>query len=357
MTIKIMPKGALRGWIERLQSREFRVVGPVEKFGQYVFDELEDLDRLTIDYTMTVLPPKKYLVPPRETLFKFNTETMAMEATIDAEPTVILGIHTCDMHAITLLDKVHSTGYADQHYQQRREQTYLVSFECLKPCTENAFCKSMGTLSTPEDFDLHFTDLGEVYSIDVGSEKGAELLEGCQSIWSPTDDDYDRMNAVISTKWSQFEYRLDFDVTELPSILGASHASEVWDDLAAKCLNCGACTQVCPTCYCFDVTDETDLFLQEGERVRTWDSCMLEKFAVVAGGHNFRTATAKRLRHRFMRKGKYQYEAYGLMGCVGCGRCSTQCLVDITPVDTFNALNAQLKTHPAAAVAGNVEVD
>ena len=99
------------------------------------------------------------------------------------------------------------------------------------------------------------------------------------------------------------------------------------------------CTQVCPTCYCFDVTDEVDLTLENGTRVRTWDSCQIDKFAVVAGGHNFRTARAKRQRHRFMRKGKYQYEAYGLMGCVGCGRCADVCIVDITPIKTFNELN------------------
>jgi Fe-S oxidoreductase len=106
------------------------------------------------------------------------------------------------------------------------------------------------------------------------------------------------------------------------------------------------CTKVCPTCYCFDVNDEVDLKLQKGKRVRVWDSCQIEKFAVVAGGHNFRTRRALRQRHRFMRKGKYQFEAYGLMGCVGCGRCAEACLVHITPVDTYNALFRE--QHPDA---------
>lgn len=264
---------------------------------------------------------------------------MEMEANIDAQPTVILGIHTCDMHALTLLDKVHATGYTDQHYQARRDATYLVSIECLSPCMEESFCKSMGTLTAPENFDLHFTDMGDSYAIDVGSEKGAELLDGFPSVWEANEEDYDRLNEVLAAKWPNFQYRLDFDVTELPDLLAVSQKSPVWDDLGERCLACGMCTKVCPTCYCFDVIDEVDLTLENGTRTRVWDSCQIEKFAVVAGGHNFRTSRGLRQRHRFMRKGKYQFEAYGLIGCVGCGRCAAACLVHITPVKTFNRLH------------------
>jgi sulfhydrogenase subunit beta (sulfur reductase) len=338
---KIMPKRALPNWIEQLQSRQFHVVAPKAMHGQYIFDEVEDPEDVILDYPTTVLPPKKYLLPPREVLFDFNAQTMEMESHIEAEPTVILGVHTCDMHAIELLDKVNNTGYADQHYRARRDVTYLVSVECLKPCMEHSFCKSMGTLTAPENYDLHFTDMGEAYGIDVGSEKGTELLEGCKSVWDPTDEDYDKLNTVIAEKWPNFQYRLDFDVTELPNILATGNKSTVWNDLGERCLACGMCTKVCPTCYCFDVTDEIDLGLEEGQRVRTWDSCQIDKFAVVAGGHDFRSKRALRQRHRFMRKGKYQYEAFGMLGCVGCGRCALSCLVDITPVKTFNALYAQ----------------
>jgi Fe-S oxidoreductase len=98
---------------------------------------------------------------------------------------------------------------------------------------------------------------------------------------------------------------------------------------------------VCPTCTCFDVQDEVELNLRDGVRCRLWDSCQLGMFATVAGGHNFRAQRAGRVRHRFLRKGKYQREAYGLPGCVGCGRCAAACLVHITPVDTFNTLYRQ----------------
>jgi ferredoxin len=333
-----MPKGALRSWVGRLQSREFRVVGPKILHEHYVFGDIEDPADLVIEYTQSELPPKKFLLPPREVLFNFNTKTMEMQAQVDTQPTVILGVHTCDMHAIQLLDKVNNTGYTDQHYKARRDQIYLVSLECQKPCTPNAFCKSTGTLTVPDQFDLHLTDMGDVYAIEVGSEKGESLLDGFNSVWEGNDADHTRLNDVMAAKWSAFEYRLEFDITELPELLGASQKSQLWDELGERCLACGMCTKVCPTCYCFDVTDEIALNLEDGQRVRMWDSCQIEKFAIVAGGHNFRSERAKRQRHRFMRKGKYQFEAFGEMGCVGCGRCADACLVHITPVDTYNEL-------------------
>jgi len=351
--LKIMPKGAVKAWVEGLKARGFRIVGPQEQHGKYVFDVLDDVGALVLEYPISVTAPKKYLLPPREVLFTFNTTTMEMEAQIEAEPTVLLGMHTCDMHAIQLLDTVHATGFADQHYQARRKALYLVSIECLSPCSPQCFCKDMETYSATNNYDLHFVDLGRLYAIYVGSEKGEALLKGCTNVWKPTDGDLKTLNQVMAEKWPRFEFRLDCELSELPKVLGASQTSPIWDELGDICLACGACTQICPTCYCFDVTDEVDLKLENGRRIRTWDSCQIEKFAMVAGGHNFRTSVAKRQRHRFMRKGKYQYEAYGQMGCVGCGRCGTGCHVGITCIKTYNALirayRAQLET-PSAEV-------
>jgi sulfhydrogenase subunit beta (sulfur reductase) len=353
--LKIMPKGALTTWIEHLQNHQFRVIGPQKRHEQYVFDEIVDIKELEIDYPLSVMAPKKYLLPPREVLFSFNTNTMEMNAHIEVEPTVIIGLHTCDMHAIQLLDTVHATGFADQHYQARREALYLVSIECLSPCTEQCFCKDMETYSITENYDLHFVDLGRVYAVHVGSEKGEELLEGFASVWWPSQADRDLLNQVMSEKWPRFEFRLECELYELPEVVGAGQISPLWDELGDICLACGACTQVCPTCYCFDVTDEVDLRLENGRRVRTWDSCQIEKFALVAGGHNFRTSLALRQRHRFMRKGKYQYEAYGLMGCVGCGRCAAACHVDISCIKTFNALTREYRSKQAADAAEQEE--
>jgi ferredoxin len=199
----------------------------------------------------------------------------------------------------------------------------------------------MGTLSAEEGYDLHLTDLGDTYAIDVGTDAGEVLLKKYSNAQSASPEDIKRLNAVISEKWPKFPYKLDFDVSDLPSILGLSMKSPLWEELGERCLACAACTNVCPTCFCFDVKDEIELDLKTGQRVRVWDSCQLDEFATVAGGHNFRQSRALRQRHRFMRKGKYILDAHQYLGCVGCGRCARACLVDITPVGVFNELYRQ----------------
>ncbi len=337
MSLKVMPKTALLPWVERLMA-DHRVVGPQALQDRYLFGELSSPNELVLDYTQTIIPPKKYLLPPHEELFRFNTAEGTVELLQEAGPTVILGMHTCDLHAVRLLDTVFFSGYVDQHYRARREQTVLVTVECLKPCTEHSFCKSMGTLGVTEGFDLHLTDMGDAYAVDVGTEKGVALLESATGVRDATDADYKRLNQVLSEKWPRFPYRLDSDITDLASLLSVSYDSDLWQELGDRCLGCGACTVVCPTCYCFNVRDEVDFTLSAGVRIREWDGCPLAEFAVVAGGHNFRKTNAARQRHRFFRKGKYQMDSHGLVGCVGCGRCAQACLVHITPVDTFNEL-------------------
>ncbi len=338
MSLRIMPITALPDWINHLRA-EHHVVGPRPLHGQHVFGEITAADEINLSYATSVLPPKKYLLPQKETLFRFTQGGAQVEAVFpEDQPTVILGIHTCDLHAIELLDEVFAQGYPDQHYQRRREQTLLVGIECLKPCMEHSFCKSMGTLGITSGFDLHLVQVENDYAIDVGTERGQRLLDRFEPAREAKETDYRRVNQVLSDKWSRFSYRLDFDITELPSLLSVSYRSHLWEELGERCLACGMCTSVCPTCYCFNVEDETALTLQTGQRSRIWDSCQLDRFAAVAGGHNFRPTRAARQRHRFMRKGKYQLDAYGMVGCVGCGRCAQACPVHITPVDTFNEL-------------------
>jgi sulfhydrogenase subunit beta (sulfur reductase) len=337
MSYKIMPKAVFTDWVDRLK-RNYRVVGPQDKHGDFIFDEIDSTDDLRLTYPPTVLPPKKYLVPPRELLLQYTLDGSRIEASVVAEPTVIIGIHTCDLHAVKLLDHVFSQGYADQHYQAHRAETYLVGIECLTQCTDHSFCRDMGTASSADGFDIHILDLGDVYALNVSTRKGAKLLDGFHHAFEAMPSDMERINQRFAEKWENFPYRLDFDVVEMSDLLQECYENDLWDVLGDKCLACGMCTQVCPTCYCFDVTDEADLPLEQGQRLRRWDSCQIHQFATVAGGHDFRAKLSVRQRHRFMRKGKYQWDGYGIVGCVGCGRCATSCLVDITPIGVFNEL-------------------
>jgi sulfhydrogenase subunit beta (sulfur reductase) len=340
VSLTILRKKDLKDFINRLFPL-YRIGGPVQKNGGYAFEVIEDPEDIRLEYPTTILPPKKFLFPVKETLFEFERTNGGKIARPEIDvPTVIFGVHTCDVHAIQLLDHVFSTGQVDPNYVNRRHQTLIVSIECLAPCDENSFCKSMGTLSADEGYDLHMVDLGDSYAIDVATEGGKELMRYAHVTPASTAD-INQLNAVLSEKWPRFPYRLDFDISDLPSLLNVSMKSPLWTELGERCLACAACTNVCPTCFCFDVKDETDLDLTKGRRVRTWDSCQLDEFATVAGGHNFRKSRALRQRHRFMRKGRYILEAHNYLGCVGCGRCARACLVDITPVGVFNELYRQ----------------
>ena len=338
MSLMVLDKGAVAPLVEAMMA-DYRVVGPQAKGPQFAFGAISDPGQLRLDYNTTILPPKKVLQPPQERLASFTMGGKpAIEDIVEAVPTVLFGVHTCDLHALQLLDKAFSEEYPDAHYLARREQTVIVSIECLEPCDEHSFCKSMGSLSAGEGYDLHLTDLGLAYAVDVATEAGEQLMVGYGTVSEAGDGDVRRLNDVLGAKWPRFTYRLDFDAAELPALLSTAYDHPLWQELGDRCLACGSCTNVCPTCYCFNVYDETNMALTEGERIRRWDSCQLDEFASVAGGENFREARAARQRHRFMRKGKYIHEKFDELGCVGCGRCIRACVADISIVDGFNAI-------------------
>jgi ferredoxin len=346
MTMRILEKRSVPAWIDAVRKTH-RIVGPKPSDGQAAFGDIETAADLALDYTTTILPPKKALLPPEEELFRFDHGSP--RAVADVAPTVLFGVHTCDLHAIRLLDRVYGLGVPDQPYARKREATVLVGLECLRPCSDHAFCKSMGTLAPPDGVDLHLIDLGDRYAVEVGRPAGEALLQGMSGTRPAAAVDLERLDRVMSEKWARFPYPLDFDVSRLPGLMTTGHASDLWDELAERCLSCGSCTVVCPTCSCFDVRDDMDLSLSAGSRRRVWDSCQLASFAVVAGGHNFRKSRAARVRHRFLRKGKFQLEAFGLPGCVGCGRCAQACIARITPIDTYNALWARSQARAEVA--------
>ncbi len=257
---------------------------------------------------------------------------------MEAEPTILFGVHTCDLQGIKLLDKVFSVDYPDTHYLTRREQTFIISLECLKPCDEYSFCKDMGTMTAKDGYDIHLTELESIYLVDVATEAGEKLLANFAGIREATEEDKRELDEALKAKSSQFTSKLNFDVAILPAMLTEAFEHPIWDDMGERCMSCGSCTTVCPTCYCFNVFDEVDLLLTKGTRLRQWDSCQLDEFAEVAGGENFREKRASRQRHRLMRKGKYIYEKFDMLGCVGCGRCIRTCTAKISIVESFNAI-------------------
>jgi len=347
MALSVIEKKHLTDFVNRLIATQPAVIGPVRKGSKLVFGPLSQAQDLVLDYVTTILPPKKYLLPPQETLIRFKLgPSLELEPVIENTPRIILGVHPCDLRGIWSLDQAFGDDTVDTHYTARRRATTLIGVDCHPD--ESCFCTSVGS-QRPEagTFDLFLTDIGSAYVVEIGSERGRQLLERYAQTREATANDLALQQRFWREKEAAMQAHLNGDVHLLPLLLDSQRQSDTWKELGNKCLSCGNCNLVCPTCYCFDVGDLMQLNLTDGERVRQWDGCTLTDFAVVAGGHNFRRQTESRVRHRYYRKFQYLMLRYGKPFCTGCGRCTRSCLVHINPPDTLNALIAASEKEEA----------
>ena len=255
---------------------------------------------------------------------------------------ILIGVHPCDIYATWLLDVIFEADNPDPNYLSKRRKTTLIGLDCIQPCDDQSFCKDMGSIDCDTGFDLLLSDVGDKYFVDVGTERGKELLMDCPQAVDAESEDYAARQQFLEQKQINFHKRIPVDMRYMPEILAGAYDNLVWQATSRRCFSCGSCNLVCPTCYCFDVSDNVNLSLADGERSRSWDGCMLRPFAEVAGGENFRPAAEDRLRHRIYRKGKFMREQYGKSGCVGCGRCERACVADISIREIFTQLTGSM---------------
>jgi sulfite reductase subunit B len=345
----VITKDNLQSMVESL-SKEMEIIGVKAQKGKYVFGKIERFDEMCLDYDLTYFPPTKYLLPEKEVLLRFKVgNEIVSEPVVETEKRAIIGIHPYDIKAIELLDEAYLATNPDPHYSARRKNTVLIAVDCLNP-SPNAFSPSMGTYQVDDGFDLLLTDIGAVYIVTVGSEKGAAILEKHAQVREPKNAEIALQKTVRDEALAKYKLSLNFPREKLPKILEDSYDDPYWETRSDTCLSCGSCVIVCPTCFCFDVRDDISLSLKDGERIRHFDGCVLRDFAKVATGENFRHDKESRFRHRIFRKGKYNLERYGKSGCVGCGRCTTACLADIaSPLEAFNALAESVRAKEEAA--------
>ena len=339
MEFRFLPKKGIAIFVTGM-LKEFKVYGPVKKDGFSVYGEIASPSDLNLLHTPTHLSPKQYLFPPRETLLKFrnnNSENKtSIEPVTEAHDQVLFGIHPCDIHAIRLLDRVFAYGTPDSNYLKRRDKTLIIGIDCIPD--KHCFCRSVNTMTVESGFDLFINDIGAGFVIEIGTQRGKELLSKYSKTRKATIREISKIADFKKKKMESFVASLNAEASTLPLIYSGSYNSLVWEKIGKICYGCGSCNLVCPTCYCFDVRDDINLNTAETERYRVWDGCLLEDFAKVAGGHNFRKTRAERLRHRFNRKFQYQVDKFGGLFCVGCGRCSRTCLVNINIVEVTNEL-------------------
>ncbi len=339
MSIKKLSKEDFKSFVSGLISSDDKVVGVKAKGNRFVFGDLESADELRLDYDVTLLPPKKYVLPQVETLMTYEVKG-EYKTECNAEPTVLLGVHPYDMVAINQMDAIFSQDEYDSHYMARRENLTIVACDVVN-ASENVFAASMGSATVKDGFDVLLTDLGDSYLVDAATEKGEALVAKAAGAADATDEDIAKRKQV----WQKNEealakHKLNCKTSDLPGLLDKSYNHPVWEEKAKVCYSCGSCTSTCPTCYCFDVQDDVAWNLETGKRYRAWDGCLLEKFANVAGDHNFRQRREDRFRHRIYRKGKYvPAKIGGQVACVGCGRCVGACTPGIAnPVEIYNRL-------------------
>lgn len=326
MADKLIGKDKIGDFLKALMSK-YTVVAPIERGDAPAeFQEIADGDTPVLDGSKNMMPPKDYLLPRHEVLVKIDMsggETKVETPLPEDKPRVIMGAWLPDAQGIQVLDRVFlDRKFIDPYYARRRENLALVAVIPAE-MRWSWFCGSVDDVDTwKAGVDALMYDLGDRFYVEVTSDKGAALLEG-----APMSEVSDVDVAAKDKLWAEFK-----NTGLLPFAGKALYENLAWDDpvwgeIADKCIACGMCSYMCPTCTCFDIQDETCGNCVERYRCR--DTCQFEDFTLMGHGHNPRSTQLPRSRQRLLHKFRYQHEQFGVVGCTGCGRCVELCPVNV----------------------------
>ena len=313
-------------------SGTYRVIGPREDDGGCEFRELAEGELPDLGFANTRRSPKAAVFPQTEIMLKYSLdgndpEKNIMKPVTSAFPsTAVVGIRPCDARALSLVRLNFDTPeYRDPYWLGRYENTVFVGLACETPGPV-CFCTSTGGGPYDETgLDILLSDRGDFFLAKVLSDNGEKFLKTAG--WDMSAEDEKDFDASRETAEGKIVSHVSTDRLAEKSLLHL-HAAPFWDNIAFACINCGTCTYVCPTCWCFDIQDET--YGKKGVRMRNWDSCMFPLFTMHTTGHNPRGEKVQRVRQRFMHKLKYFVDKYGQgVMCTGCGRCVRSCPVNI----------------------------
>jgi sulfhydrogenase subunit beta (sulfur reductase) len=337
----VIKKEDLNKWLEDLRKKA-RLYAPRKKENLFIFRPVKDVNEVILKYIPTILPPKKYYYPQKEKLFRFKIKPFKTSKAIKAfEEYILFAVHTCDIAGIQCMDVVFREGPEDPNYLNRKDKMTIIGIECLEYCDKYANCTSMGNHVPRGGYDLMMIDIGEKFILHINSGKGERLIYGLAYIREANHKDMLELEHVREAKKKVFKEEFNASLPKVYETFDKHFDSEVWKDVGKRCVACGNCTAVCPTCYCFDIMDEMDLSFNQGLRYRIWNSCQMDDFAKVAGGEDFRKGRDGRQRHRYYRKFKYPVDKFNRYFCTGCGRCTRTCMAQINLVETINSLLAE----------------
>lgn len=363
--------------IDALRNLGYRTVGPRIVDGAVVYADLESVRQLPVGYVdrqdggiyrlkpaeaaghfdFVVGPDslKKFLFPPRETLLESIRTNGTWQMTLppaDPTPLAVIGLRSCDLHALAIQDKVFLGGpYVDPGYRGRRHNLFIVAVNCRRAAA-TCFCHSMNTGPAVEGgFDLALTELDGHFVVEVGSPRGSELMTKVD--WTVcTLRRVDEARAISNALQEQLRKREHQDPTEREAdaprerFLNTANIHDLlldnlehprWSEVAERCLACANCTMVCPTCFCASVEEVSDLGGDNVRRERAWDSCFTAEHSYMNTG-TVRKTTASRYRQWLTHKLATWSDQFGTSGCVGCGRCITWCPVGIDLTEEVAAI-------------------
>ncbi len=341
MAEKILKKSGLDGFIKAL-GESYKVFGPMAEGREIKFGPIEG--GILLDFQNSRMSPKDFFFPQSERMFEFVTGSSSEEANIlktcltEPEPRLVFGIRPCDAKAFAVLDKIFTNDqYTDVYWTTKREAVVLVGLGCNSPCP-TCFCTSVGCGPFHEEgLDVLVYDLGENLLLKSLTEKGGQILEKAEGLEEPDEEALETAAGLKDRAESAITSVVETDKIEEREVMELFEAPH-WEMVQERCLNCGVCTFVCPTCHCFDIQDE--VAGQVGDRIRNWDTCMSWLFTAHGTGHNPRPDKTSRVRQRFMHKFKYiPVKRDGDIGCVGCGRCIVSCPVNIDVRDVVRDMN------------------
>ena len=364
-TTLAIKKEDLTTLISLLQKKGYKTIGPTIKENALVLTDVNKLEDFPIGYS-TVQEKgsfrlkqnlnkqyfgfttghdswKQFLFPPQCVLFDSSKdnghwkETLEME---DDQKQAFIGVRPCDLAAITIQDNVFiRDDFTDPIYKAKRQNLLIISVSCSDPAP-TCFCSSMGTGPKAETgFDLNLIELDNLFLVEVGSDAGLSLMR--EIPWELASAYHLQTSNQINLDSQNSIQRKMEDLKNLPEMLINNLGSPMWEQISENCLNCGSCTQVCPTCFCWDMVDNTNLPGNKTERVRIWDSCFNPTYSAQAGG-NIRATTMPRYRQWLTHKFSTWINQFGSLGCTGCGRCIVWCPAKIDITENISKLQEAL---------------
>jgi len=321
MNAKFLSFADLDGFIRGL-AKSHTVVGPRKRKGGTLYAQVSTAEELELEQTNCLRGPKEFFFPQSEVLVEFEGYIDRAVPAGESEkpvPLVLFAARPCDARSLEILDRLFvNEDYVDDYYKAKREAASIFCLSCNSP-KPSCFCTSVG--GNPFDTsgcDVSMTRCTDGFLLEPLTGKGESFVKDLNDADPSLLEERQRLR-----KEAEGVVRTDLDIGGLPEKLKNMFDDPVWAEITDKCMGCGVCTYLCPTCHCFDIQDEA--VDNKGKRVRNWDSCMFPIFTYHGSGHQPRDKRYQRMRQRIMHKFNYYVENFDVIACVGCGRCITEC--------------------------------